>query len=69
MEELALALAQDGAQEVADAAFGMLLPALLAWCQAGEHLHASLLPHALATITALLEQCGARLSQKTDSTE
>ena len=58
VEELALALVQDGAQEVTDAAFGVLLPALLAWCQAGDLLHASLLPHALATISALLEQCG-----------
>lgn len=53
-----LALAQDGAQEVADAAFGLLLPALLAWCHASDRLHASLLPHTLAAATALLQQCG-----------
>lgn len=59
MEELLLALARDGAAEVADAAFGQLLPALLAWCRASDRVHAALLPHTLAAAGALLQQCAA----------
>jgi len=57
-EELALALAQDGATEAAEAAFGQLLPALLAWCRPSDRLHAALLPHTLDAACALLQQCG-----------
>jgi len=58
VEELALALAQDGATEAAEAAFGQLLPALLAWCRPSDRLHAALLPHTLDAACALLQQCG-----------